>query len=80
MLWTWIRVLRGARYVLGAFRQGSDLRRWGPKLVEPGGKSAKKRAEVAVARKLALLLHHLWFSGELYEPLRNNRQMVGTVA
>jgi hypothetical protein len=28
-------------------------------------------AAVAVARKLAVLLHRLWVSGEVYEPLRH---------
>jgi hypothetical protein len=39
------------------------------RLCERGGKNAKKRAAVAVARKLAVLLHRLWVSGEVYEPL-----------
>jgi transposase len=47
------------------------LRRFGMKLCERGGKNAKKRATVAVARKLAVLLHRLWISGEVYEPLRH---------
>lgn len=38
-----------------------------------GGKNAKKRALVAVARKLGILLHRLWVSGEVYEPLRNSK-------
>ena len=43
--------------------------------MQRGGKNAKKRAIVAVARKLAVLLHRLWITGEIYEPLRNsNRQ------
>src|SRR5438309_3846087 len=46
----------------------------GLKLAERGGKSGKKRAIVATARKLALLLHHLWISGEVYEPLHNSRR------
>ena len=41
------------------------------KLAERGGKSGKKRAIIATARKLAVLLHHLWVSGEAYEPLHN---------
>jgi hypothetical protein len=45
-----------------------------------GGKNAKKRAVVAVARKLAVWLHKLWVSGEVYEPLRNNHQVVSAVA
>lgn len=48
----------------------SDLRRFGERLTARGGKNQKKRAIVAVARKLAVLLHHLWVSGEVYEPLR----------
>jgi len=50
------------------------------KLAEPGGKNAKKRAVVAVARKLAVLLHKLRVSGEVYEPLRNNHKVVSAVA
>ncbi len=67
-------MVQGAHYILGPFGQDSDLRRWGLKLAERGGKNAKKRAVVAVARKLAVLLHKLWVSGEVYEPLRNNQQ------
>ena len=37
-------------------------------------KAAKKRAVVAVARKLSVLLHSLWLSGEEYEPLRNSER------
>ena len=44
------------------------MRRWGLRLAERGGKNAKKRAVVAVARKLAVLLHHLWKTGEVYDP------------
>jgi transposase len=73
-------MVQGAHYILGPFGQDSDLRRWGLKLAERGGKNAKKRAVVAVARKLAVLLHKLWVSGEVYEPLRNNDKMVSAVA
>ena len=45
-----------------------------------GGRNAKKRAVVAVARKLAVLLHKLWVSGEVYEPLRNSHKVVAAVA
>jgi transposase len=69
-------LVQGAHYILGPFGQDSDLRRWGLKLAERGGKNAKKRAVVAVARKLAVLLHKLWVSGEVYEPLRNNNHKV----
>ena len=58
-----------AHYVLGHFGEDSDLRRHGEKIAARGGKKAKKRAVVAVARKIAVLLHHLWVTGEAYEPL-----------
>ena len=73
-------LVQGAHYVMGPFGQDSDLRRWGLKLAERGGKNAKKRAVVAVARKLAVLLHKLWVSKEVYEPLRNNRKGIAAVA
>jgi transposase len=63
-------MVQGAHYILGPFGQDSDLRRWGLKLAERGGNNAKKRAVVAVARKLSVLLHKLWVSGEVYQPLR----------
>ena len=66
------RLLVGsAHYILGPFGPDTDLRRYGLRLCEKGGKNAKKRAAVAVARKLAVLLHRLWVSGEVYEPLRH---------
>ncbi len=58
-----------AHYILGPFGPDTDLRRFRMRLCERGGKNAKKRAAVAVARKLAVLLHRLWASGEVYEPL-----------
>ena len=68
------RLLVGcAQYILGPFGPDSDLRRWGLALAIRGGKSAKKRAVIAVARKLAVLLHRLWVSGAPYEPLRRPR-------
>src|SRR3984885_1933452 len=73
-------LVQGAHYILGPFGQDSDLRRWGLKLAERGGKNAKKRAIVAVARKLAVLLHRLWVSGEVYEPLRNNHKAESAAA
>jgi transposase len=67
------RLLVGsAHYILGPFGPDSDLRRHGEKIAERGGKNAKKRAVVAVARKLCVLLHRLWVSGEVYEPLHND--------
>lgn len=60
-----------AHYILGPFGPDCDLRRFGERLIAQGGKRAKKRARVAVARKLAVLLHALWRSGEVYDPLRH---------
>lgn len=66
-------LVQSAHYILGRFGEDSDLRRWGLALAARGGKAAKKRAIVAVARKLAVLLLSLWRTGEVYEPLRNTR-------
>jgi transposase len=73
-------MVQGAHYMLGPFGEDSDLRRWGLRLAERGGKNAKKRAIVAVARKLAVLLHRLWVSGEVYEPLHNSQKAMRAVA
>lgn len=62
-----------AHYILGPFGEDSDLRRHGLKIAERGGKNAKKRAVVAVARKLSVVLHRLWATGEVYDPLYNAR-------
>ena len=63
------RLLVGAaQYILGPFGPDCNLRRFGLRLAERGGKSAKKRAVVAVARKLAVLMHRLWRNGEVYDP------------
>ena len=65
-------LVQGAHCILSRRGPDTDLQRFGRKLSERGGKNAKKRAVVAVARKLAVLLHRLWVTGEVYEPLRNN--------
>jgi transposase len=69
----WLLVT-AAHYILGPFGPDTDLRRWGLALCEKGGKNGKKRAVVAVARKLAVLLLRLWQTGEIYEPLRNAKR------
>ena len=67
------RLLVGSgQYILGPFGPDCDLRRWGLQRFELGGKNAKRRAVVAVARKLAVLLHRLWVSGEPYDAFRNH--------
>jgi hypothetical protein len=65
-------LVQGAQHILGPFGIDCDLRRWGLKLAQRGGRNGKKRAIVGTARKLAVLLHHLWVSGEVYEPLHNS--------
>jgi transposase len=75
------RLLVGcAHYILGHWGPDSDLRRWGLSLMEHGGKNAKKRAVVAVARKLAVVMHKLWVTGEVYEPLREANASKGAAA
>ena len=73
-------LVQGAQHILGPFGPDCDLRRWGLKLAERGGKNGKKRAIIATARKLAVLLHRLWVSGEVYQPLHNSKPMVATAA
>ena len=70
-------LVNAAHYVLGPFGPDSDLRRFGLKIASRGGKLVKKKAVIAVARKLAVLLHHLWRSAELYEPLYNQTHAAG---
>ena len=61
-------LVTAAHYILGPFGPECDLRRHGVAIAARGGKSGKKRAVVAVARKLAVLLHHLWISEQPYDP------------
>jgi len=68
-------LVQGAQHILGPFGTDCDLRRWGLKLAERGGRNGKKRAIIATARKLAVLLHRLWVSREAYEPLHNSSRM-----
>ena len=73
-------LVQAGQHVMGRFGADCDLRRWGLRLAgistTPGGgltkgsKQRKKKAVVAVARKLAVLLHALWRNGEVYEPFR----------
>jgi transposase len=62
-------LVNSANHILGPFGKDSDLRQWGLELAKRGGKNARKRAKVAVARKLAVLLHRLWVTGEVYQPV-----------
>ena len=64
-------LVSAAQYILGPFGPDCDLRRHGQAIAQRGGKNAKKRAAVAVARKLAVLLHHLWVTDRPYDPNYN---------
>lgn len=64
-------LVNAAHYILGPFGEDCDLRRFGQKIASRGGKIARKKAIIAVARKLAILLHHLWLHKEVYDPLYN---------
>lgn len=63
-----------AQYILGPFGPDCDLRRYGEAIAARGGSIAKRKAVVAVARKLAVLLHHLWVTAEVYDPLFQSRK------
>ena len=57
-----------AQYILGPFAPDSAIRKWGLSLAGRGGKSAKRRAIIAVARKLSILLHRIWVTQQPYRP------------
>ena len=68
-------LVNAAHCALRSNARESDLKAHGEAIAKRGGKNAKKRAVVAVARKLAVLLHRLWISGEEYEPLRQRERV-----
>jgi transposase len=57
-----------ANHLLRPHDRDSSLRQWGLHLASRGGKQARNKAVVAVARKLAVLLHRIWTTQELYKP------------
>lgn len=67
-------LVSAAHYILGPFGPACDLRRHGEAIASRGGKNAKKRAVIAVARKLAVLLHRLWVSERVYDPNHRRRE------
>jgi transposase len=73
----WLLV-ESAHRLLRVDAPDSAIKRWGQKLCEPGGKNAQKRAIVAVARKLAVLLHKLWVTQQRWEPLYGVRPVTAT--
>jgi transposase len=73
-------LVQSAHHLLGPFGKDSDLRRFGLELSARGGRSAKKRAVVAVARKLAVRLLMLWRTGRTYDPLHDTKRRAAAVA
>jgi transposase len=63
-------LVQAAQCILGHHGPDTALRRFGERLMQRGGKAARKKAVIAVARKLAVVLHRLWVTGERYEALR----------
>jgi transposase len=49
----------------------SALKRWGLAKSQTSGKHGKKKVAVALARKLAVVMHRLMLTGELYDPFPN---------
>ena len=70
-------LVNAATYIVGPRGQDCDLKRWGTKLQERGGQRSRAKARIAVARKLASLLHRLMLTGEVYDPDR--QQSAGAV-
>ena len=66
-------LMQGAHCILRKAAPDSDLRAWGLSKIASGGKNAKRRTVVAVARKLAVLLRTLWANGDVYDPLYNRK-------
>lgn len=73
-------LISASQYILGRFGPDTDLKRFGMAIAERGGKKAKRRAVVATARKLSVLMLSLLKTGEVYEPLRNANKSDGALA
>ena len=73
-------LVQSSQRILGPFGLESDLRSWGLGLAARGNKRAKRRAVVAVARKLALVLHAMWRNNEVWQPLLDGEPAETTVA
>ena len=69
-------LLQCAHYIL-SLGPDCDLRRFGERVMVRRGRS---KAAIAVARKLAVRLHHLWVNGEVYQPLYDAERKALAVA
>ena len=69
-------LVQGAQYIMGPFGEDCDLRDFGNRIAQRGGSIAKKKAKVAVARKLAITLLALWREPAVaYDPhFKSNRK------
>ena len=72
--------MQAAQYKLTSFGPDCDLKRFGQKLIEKGGTGNRNRAVIAVARKLAVLLHRLWTTQEVYDPFYNSKPLANRAA
>src|SRR5271163_3287280 len=73
-------LVQAAQYILGRFGPDSELRRWGLKLAASGGKRGKKRAVVAVARKLAVVLLSMWRNRKKFVPFPQSADRLNAAA
>ena len=64
-------LVSAATCILRSNSPDTDLKRHGQMVARGGGHRDRAKARVAVARKLAILLHQLWLTGEVYEPRRS---------
>ena len=65
-------LVNSAQFILGPFGPDCELRQYGLRIASRGGKVAKRKAVVAVARKLAVLMHHIWKNKSVYKPFYQN--------
>jgi transposase len=61
-------LVSSAQYILGPFGPDCELKRSGIRIASRGGKVAKRKAVVAVARKLAVMMHNIWKNKTVYDP------------
>ena len=68
--------VQSARYIMGSFGKDSDLRKFGNRIAASGERIAKKKAVIAVARKLASTMLALWRNPDVaYDPhFKTNRK------
>ena len=73
-------LVSAATWILGPFGPDCDLRRFGERIRARGDQTSRGKARIAVARKLAVLLHRLWKTGEVYKSLMQEEGDVDTAA